>query len=404
MAGMKPQLCLVSTLLAWALSSQAHAYELLTPEMVTKLVPAESNLWFEAERAENVLKEQGRTIENAPLQAYVQQVMDGLYPEWKGILRVQVIDDPVYNAFAMPNGAVYIHSGLLARLENEAQLATVLSHEAGHVIYRHGYRLRNSADGLAVVTGLVTVINPLVGLLGVFTQTAGLYGFSRDNEREADRVAFQRLSQNGYDLREATRTFQMLAEEALAVKDTNPPPYVFATHPKLEEREDSFKALLVAKNAQGGELGRERFEQATRGLRQTQLKNDFQAARYTQLITAMSKVENRSRYGIEADFYLAEAYRLRKQSGDSGLARSSYSEVLKQQPQHIGAMRGLANLSYREGKLDEASSLLESILQTTPLSEADAGFARQLLNKVNTKRNPDAVATVASATPQEEKK
>src|SRR5215475_12228267 len=78
------------------------------------------------------------------LQAYVDRVGRSLVPKWVDPQQFHftftLVDDPTLNAFAMPDGTVVIHSGLLAALENEAQLAAVLGHEITHTTHRHGYR------------------------------------------------------------------------------------------------------------------------------------------------------------------------------------------------------------------------------------------------------------------------
>lgn len=240
--------------------------------------------------------------------------------------------------------------------------------------------------------------------MGIFAQSAGMYGFSRDNEREADQAAFVRIKQAGYDTRETVRTFNSLAEEAQASKDDKAPPYLFTTHPRLEERIDSFNRLLEATPLTNKELGTTRFDQATRELRQTQLQRDLQSGRYTQLIIALSKPENRARYGAEADYALGEAYRLRKQDGDLALSKASYGNALIAKPGHTGAMRGLATIAYRDGQLENAQKLVELILQSPEITESEAGFARQLQKKISSKRNADTTTSTTSATPKEELK
>ena len=75
------------------------------------------------------------------LEAYVNEVTQSLLPaeaKWQGLsLKVQVIQNPLLNAFVLPNGMMYVHTGLLARMDNEAQLAALLGHEITHVTHRH---------------------------------------------------------------------------------------------------------------------------------------------------------------------------------------------------------------------------------------------------------------------------
>jgi hypothetical protein len=90
------------------------------------------------------LKQQLQPIQDPELQGYVEKVGKSLVPGWvdPNVYRFNfsIIADPSLNAFALPDGTVVVHTGLLAALENEAQLATVLGHEIAHVTHRHGYR------------------------------------------------------------------------------------------------------------------------------------------------------------------------------------------------------------------------------------------------------------------------
>lgn len=112
-----------------------------------------------------------------------------------------VIDDQNINAFALPGGYIYINRGLMVYLDNEEELAAVLSHEIGHVTARHAVRQKSAA---ATNEGLAQVV-------GVFTRNADLYqasrmygteivrGYGRDMELEADGFGAEYLHNAGYD-------------------------------------------------------------------------------------------------------------------------------------------------------------------------------------------------------------
>ena len=95
-------------------------------------------------------------------------------------MHVRIYDSTELNAFALPNGSIYFNIGLLARIENEAQLATILAHEAAHFIEKHSFRQRVSSKNYAAfaVSGI-----PFSRLVAV----SSISGFSQDLEREADK-------------------------------------------------------------------------------------------------------------------------------------------------------------------------------------------------------------------------
>ena len=180
----------------------------------------------------------GVIYENEASTAYVQRVMDRLFPEFKGHIQVAVVKSPQLNAFALPNGRIYVNQGLLVRFRNEAQLATVLGHEGIHFTNRHGYQEIQSGKDNAAFGAIAGMVVPLLPQLMAVTS---IYGFSRQMETEADVQGFARLKRAGYDVRESPKVFEHLIAEIKAedIKE----PYFFASHPKLVERVENMKKL-----------------------------------------------------------------------------------------------------------------------------------------------------------------
>ena len=136
----------------------------------------EALLWERAAREHRKLSVSSGLLRDPLLEEYLMDVAHRLLPP--GTLdagvspSIHVLINPSLNAFAYPTGAIYVHSGLLARLENEAQLATVLAHEIAHVVHRHAIRhLRQERNKdlwkrIVVVTAPL-VLGPLLAPLGV---------------------------------------------------------------------------------------------------------------------------------------------------------------------------------------------------------------------------------------------
>src|SRR5262245_42420050 len=140
------------------------------------LASDEALLWERARREHQKLSASTDHLHDPALETYLLDVAYRLLPP--GTLdagvspSIHVLINPSLNAFAYPTGAIYVHSGLLARLENEAQLATVLAHEIAHIVHRHAIRhLREERNidlwkRVAVVTAPL-VLGPLLAPLGV---------------------------------------------------------------------------------------------------------------------------------------------------------------------------------------------------------------------------------------------
>ncbi len=111
----------------------------------------ERKLWSDSENEEEKLAKLGKTWDDPLLEEYLAAVAAKLVPEeakqaGAPAVRIAVFRDPALNAFAMPNGKVYIHTGLLSRLENESQLAMILGHELTHVTNRHALKFNRDAQ------------------------------------------------------------------------------------------------------------------------------------------------------------------------------------------------------------------------------------------------------------------
>ena len=352
--------------LACALAMPVHANDVLpwTCSAETReLASGEKSLWQEADDFDRSLQRAGKINADPALTAYLQGIMDRLYPEFKGRFNVHLLNAQHINAFALPNGSVYVNAGLVARFENEAQLATVLAHEGAHFTHRHSLqqaeRLRNAA-AFALVVNMLGV--PLVGDM---VALSSMFGFSREHEREADEIGYQRLIAAGYAPRESIRTFEHLQAEIKAADIKEP--FFFASHPKLQERIDNFTELV--KDTNSGEVARERFIETTTQLRLASLAADLAAYRYKQIILVLSKPEIRREYPPEASYYLGEAYRLRNEDGDLATAEREFNSVIETTPGFAPAHRALGLLAYKRGDTMRARALLRRYLELAPAAE-----------------------------------
>jgi beta-barrel assembly-enhancing protease len=153
--------------------------------------------------------------------SYVKSITDRILPlaekDRPGVKwQVQVIDDPkTVNAFATPGGFLYVYSGLLLAADDDAEIAGVLSHEAGHVVARHSARQMVDAVGLQAVAAVALGKSPGVAsqlAAGVLGQGAMLAN-SRGDETEADEYGAKYTSAAGYDPHGLITFFQKLQQQ-----------------------------------------------------------------------------------------------------------------------------------------------------------------------------------------------
>lgn len=293
------------------------------------------------------VKRRALSGEYAPLEAYLQGVLDKVYPEFKGKLRVRVFPDIGANAMAMPNGDIYVGGGILARMTSEAQLAALLGHEAAHAIHRHG------ADGVETqlaITGAISVlntaisaiplpitslsslaVNPLVRMVSQYgvglTAISSLYGFSRGREREADEVGFNRMVAAGYEPKEAAKLFEALALEAAVSLESKP--FFFASHPALESRIESYRELSSQVVSPGTFIGEAEFEVQVRPYRKKLMAREMKWLRHRNLVGYFERADVAKLYAPgEAAFYLGEVRRKQGTREDAEKAPAAYRKAL----------------------------------------------------------------------------
>jgi predicted Zn-dependent protease len=145
-----------------------------------------------------------------------------------------VIDSEQINAFALPGGFVYITSGLLSNLENEAQLAAILGHEIGHVVERHSVQQIQRAQGAQFIPFLAGIFGGGTAgdVAGAVTQL-GLMKYGRDQEREADFQGLKYMTRGGYDPQGIVRAMKIMQE---ASGGGGGPPEFLSTHPNPGNR------------------------------------------------------------------------------------------------------------------------------------------------------------------------
>jgi predicted Zn-dependent protease len=156
-----------------------------------------------------------------------------------------LIRDNTINAFAMPGGFVGVHTGLILAAQTESELAGVLAHETAHVTQHHLARLLGKQDQMSIPTLAAIVLGLLAARSRPDVTQAVIAGasaagvqsqlnYTRDFEREADRVGFQYLQQAGFDV-SAMGTFFERMQKATRLYENNAPAYL-RTHPLTSER------------------------------------------------------------------------------------------------------------------------------------------------------------------------
>lgn len=349
-----------------------------------KMEDEERAIWKEAAEEQERLDAGGDVLEDPALEAYLTAVARKVEPPaaWKVVpFRIRVIRNFRPNAFALPNGAVYLHTGILARMDDEAELATLLGHEMTHATHRHAVREQTSATNWgAAMIGFNAATLGLAAPLGALAAGAAVSGHGRDLEREADQVGLELVAAAGYDVDEGPKLFEHLLEWAKSEKEEEETSFFFASHPRLEERIDSFHELLASRyrGRSGGTRAAEVFRQKTLRAVLVNARLDVKAGRLEAARHDAGRVlavdpRNGGAYAV-----LGEAARQREDGSGLAEAVGHFRHAVQLEPRLAEAWRGLGLALFKKGDRRGARPALARYLELEPAAP-DRGHIKNYL-------------------------
>jgi beta-barrel assembly-enhancing protease len=212
------------------------------------------------------LDKQGtRYVQDPEVVTYVQGVAKKIFvsanKERPGVdWHVYVIDDPKQvNAFATPGGNLFVYTGLLMAADNEAELAGVWGHEAGHVVARHSARQMVDAMGAQTVIDMALGQNPdqVAQLAATLAAKGALLAYSREDESAADEFGARYASAAGYDPHGLITFFQKLQKMEGDVPAFSK---YLSDHPATGDRITHLQQYIAEKKLGGTDLGADRLK------------------------------------------------------------------------------------------------------------------------------------------------
>ena len=363
-------------------------------EVGLQLHEDEKRLWSRSEEEQKNLDRSGHIYEDPVLVAYLNDVAQRLIPETvkgKGIsFRIKVIKNPLVNAFAFPNGGIYVHTGFLAKMENEAQLATVLAHEITHVTHRHAVQqFRNVSNTAAFVTTLGVIAaqagryGNIANILGSIGAMAAVSGYSRALEEEADREGLDLLINAGYDPEESVRLFDRV--QRYVEEEKIEEPFFFGSHPRLQERKESYAQLLHNKYAERkGVKAADRFSNLVLLLLLDNALLDLSRGRFSLAKEAIDKVLQREPKNARAHYYLGEVFRQRGEEGDVEKGEAEYLVAAQYDSSYPDPHKALGLIYLKQGKSRKAREAFEQYLFLSPQAQ-DRPYIEQYLEDLKRK-------------------
>lgn len=351
----------------------------------------EQRLWQQVQEEERRLDRSGSLYEDSELKVYVNQVAQRVGAERylaQGLtLKVNIIKNPLLNAFTYPNGIIYVHTGIIAKMDNEAQLATLLGHEMTHALNRHAINgVRTAKTASAAITTFQILSLPFgifgsaANLFGTTVGLAAVSGYSQDLEREADNEGLELLVKAGYDPSESVKLFQHLKEDVEENKIKEP--FFFGTHPRLVERIDSCQALLETKfQAVRGEVARDRFALHIKRVRFDNALMDLSVGRFLTAEKGLKKALETDPSSARLHATLGEVYRQRNEDSDAEKAEVEFLYAIRNDPDYPPAYKGLGLVYYRGGQREKAKERFAQFLKVSNDSSEKRyveGYLKQL--------------------------
>lgn len=347
----------------------------------------ESELWYAMERAETELKRSPLLVRDPALNGYIRGVACKVAGAHCPDLRVYVMDVPQFNASMAPNGMMLFWTGALLRIRDEAELAFVLGHETGHFTAQHSLRQwRRMKDASAWLGAFQMVAYGAgaggVAQLGMLAGYAAIFKYSRDMEREADRLGFREVVAHGWDPSAGADLWARMWREEQTRKYDRPLP-VFSTHPASQERLDDIKAEAAAIANAPTDRGRDRYRAAIRPLLPKLLDEDLGNRRYAGSILVIGELLDDAPAEDKGmlTFYLGEAYRRRGLGDDKAKAASYYTQAVALPGAPPAAWREHGFVLRAAGNAAAARSALQRYLRDAPNAE-DRAFVQRELDKL----------------------
>ena len=343
----------------------------------------ERGLWMQLDEYERGFRDSPLVIRDEALTRYIKGVLcNAVGNDRCGATRIYIVQDKNFNASMAPNGLMVVHTGLLARVYSEAELATVLAHEFAHFELRHslnGFKERRKGSDLAAwlsLSGAAFNVNTAAAQVAMVT---GLFSFNREQEKAADFLAASYIHASSYPL-PASIVWERLMEEEDVLREERKlkkirrfTPGATDTHPTNLQRFAYFSELEAQPGATDGDDGAAIYRAETTRVLPTLFDslvkgNEFAAADYI--------IQSRGNaLGWDGLLLYArgELYRLRGNPRDLVTAREFYDQAIATGSAPAEAWRGAGLTAIRGGdSVAGRASLAEYLVRMPNASDAAA--------------------------------
>jgi predicted Zn-dependent protease len=350
----------------------------------------ERALWMQAGREAAAVLARVRVHDDPGLAAYLIRLAERLTPSsiriaGAPILSVSVVRDPTLNAFALPDGRVVIHTGLLAAVETEAQLALLVAREIAHIVHRDALVAARDGGATPVRYDGVAPLSPtaaaILGENAALPRLAAITGYGARVERDADAAALASLTRGGWDARGATRVWDVLARDAGERGGLEA--FLLGAPAWRRSRRDSMQELTrTTPLPAGGFQTSDDFETHRLRVRRENALEEMRAGRFGLARRQLDQVLATAPGDATAHVFDGDLHRLQAQRAVSAEQREAaleaalraYGRAQALAPERADVYRQLGLLHYQRRDAAGARAAFEEYVRRAP----DAADARRL--------------------------
>ena len=346
-------------ILLFLLGSFVRAGQAMTTEEEKKL----------GKKAIEEIGKQLDVVKDLSLQAFINRVGQSLVNQVGPTpfeFDFHLIKAPDPNAFAVPGGHVFVTTGLLNLVENEPELAGVLSHEISHITGRHIARMIEKSKGLNIMALAAMIAGAIVGKggpasgaamsMGMATQESMMLKYTREIETEADHNGLHLMTKAGYDP-QAMVSFMKRMERYSLANAPKIPPYLLS-HPALESRVALLENILTIEPKAIGPF------QGAGNYKRIQMRAFIEESDPSTAVNHFESVVKASPDDFEALFALGLAY---QRAGRWDKSAEILQTLSIAHPGETDLQRELGVVCFYAGRLDQAIQILEPLSQDRDL-------------------------------------
>lgn len=309
-------------------------------------------------------------------------------------ISIKTIQNPSVNALSFCNGRIYLFTGLLAVMDNEAQIATIIAHEISHIVKRDTLReFRSNINKTAFFSSLQTPAlfaggGMGVSLTDVFTLSS-ISGYSKLIEKEADVYGFKMVQAAGYDLNEPAKAFEKMDEYSSLERAENEGP--FSSHPRIDSRIQDYKKLAQECMVSGGhrqDVNEQLYKKITYEIALDDVSKCLYSRMYKTADKIIEKLAADNPSNVRVYFLMGELYRKRQdlpadeakrdKNKDYFKAVEAYNRALMFDPVCADCLKGKGLALQKRGELADAKSVLTRYLEVCPQAQ-DKSYIENIL-------------------------